>query len=196
MITELDVVSACLASMGEAAPNSLDDSNPFIQSALQSLAHSSVSEQSRGWYFNMETIEVRPTVDEEYYVPGDILGLVPGPGPNHIVIRGRKLYDTSAGKPLQGTKVLHARVIRNVPFKDLPYHAQRLVRAATVLFFQQSYDGDEQKINEAKEEHDIARANVNAEHTRSVNVNMLHQGATGNTRHNWYYPQGSTRLMR
>lgn len=196
MITELDVVSACLASMGEAAPNSLDDSNPFIQSAREAMAHCSVSEQSRGWYFNMEAIEVRPTVEGDYYVPGDILGLVPGPGPNHIVIRGRRLYDTSAGKPLQGTNVLHARVIRNVPFNDLPYHAQRLVRAATVLFFQQSYDGDEQKINEAKEEYEIARVNVNAEHTRSVNVNMLHQGATGYTRHKWYYPQGSTRLMR
>ena len=194
MITELDVVSACLASMGEAAPNSLDDSNPFIQSAIQALDHCSVSEQARGWYFNMETIKVHPTVDGEYFVPGDVLGLVPGPGPNYIVIRGRKLYDTYGGTPLYGTKVLHARVIRNIPFGDLPYHAQRLVRAATVLYFQQSYDGDEQKINEAKEEHDIARVQITAEHTRSVNVNMLNQGSTGYTRHNWLYPSGNNRL--
>lgn len=196
MITKLDVVSACLASMGESAPNSLDDSNPFIQSALQALEHCSVAEQSRGWYFNMETIEVRPTVDGQYYVPSDILGLVPGPGPNHLVIRGRLLYDTSAGKPLQGTKVLHARVIRNVPFENLPYHAQRFVRASTVLYFQQSYDGDELKIEEAKEEHDIARVMLTAEHTRSVNVNMLDQGVTGRIRNQWYYPSSGRRFMR
>lgn len=187
MITKLTVVGACLASMGEAAPNSLDESNPFIQSALLALNYCSPSEQSRGWYFNMEHIKVVPTTDQEYFVPGDVLGLVPKMSPNHIVIRGRRLYDTARGEPYTGTKPIRVSVIRNIPFEDLPFHAQRVVQAATVMYFQESYDGDPVKIDQARQEYAMAIQHLNAEHTRSVNVNMLQQGHVGASRlHNTF----------
>lgn len=179
LITKLDIVNSCLASMGESPANSLNESNTFITSALNALYQTLPAEQSFGWYFNSECITVRPTVDGEYYVPADILGFVPHKTPNTWVTRGSRLYDTGIGDYVRGTNPISVHIIRNLPLEDLPYHAQRLVQAATVVYFQKSYDGDDLKIKDSHEEYAKARVAVMSEHTRSVRANMITQGPTG-----------------
>lgn len=179
ILSRLEVVNACLASMGESPVNSVNESSPFIASALNAMESAHANEQSLGWFFNLERITINPTEDGEYYVPADCLGLSTDKTPNYITIRGRRLYDRSQGEYLTGTKPLVVHIIRNVPFDDLPYHARRLVKAATVVEFQKSYDGDEIKIRDAEREYDIARQYLMAEHTRNVRANMIYHGNTG-----------------
>lgn len=179
LVTKLDIVNACLSSMGESPANSLNEANSFITSALNALAITLPSEQSFGWYFNMERVNLTPTVDGEYYVPADILGLVTEQSPNWMAIRGQRLYDRSAGSYLLGDRQLVVSVIRNLPLEDLPFHAQRLVQAATVVYFQKSYDGDDLKIRDAEGEYNKARSLLMAEHIRSVRANMIMQGPVG-----------------
>lgn len=187
LITELDVVNDCLASMGESPANSLNVSNPFITSAKNALANAQVAEQSVGWFFNIETVRLLPTVDQEYYVPADCLALTTEKTPNNIVIRGRRLYDRSVGEYYRNTKPIKVEIIRNVPFDDLPFHAQRMIKAATVVTFQRSYDGDEIKIRDAEREYALARQFLMAEHIRSVRANMIYHGQGAEYLHNIYY---------
>lgn len=185
LLTKLDVVNACLASMGESPANSLNDQNILITSALNALATTSPTEQSPGWYFNIESPTLRPTVEGYYYVPADVLGLATEATPNHIVIRGRRLYDTREGVHLEGTKPLRVFIVRHLPFEDLPFHAQRTVLSATVVYFQKSYDGDEAKIADAQEDYSRARMLLMAEHIRSVRANMLYHGNVAEKISNW-----------
>lgn len=179
MLTKLMVVNECLASMGESGANSLNESNAFITSALNSLELASMEEQSAGWYFNIDKTELMPTVDGHYYVPTDTLSLYVGDSPNWLIIRARRLYNRKDGQYLLGTVPCTVSIVRHVPFEDLPFHAQRLIKAATVMHFQKSYDGDELKINNAQEEYQMARMLLMADHTRSVQANMLYHGPAG-----------------
>lgn len=191
LITKLDVVNACLASMGESPANSLNESNSFITSALTALANALPAEQSPGWYFNLERVKVSPTVDGEYYVPADVLSLAPDKSPNWMAIRGRRVYDRNIGDYLRGSSAIYVHVIRNIPLEDLPYHAQRLVQAATVVYFQKSYDGDELKIKDASDEYAKARTLLMAEHIRTVRANMLYHGVPGERLHRQYFHTSS-----
>ena len=187
LLTKLDVVNACLASMGESPVNSVNESSPFVASALNAMASAHGNEQSYGWFFNMDRVILNPTEDGEYYVPADCLGLNTTRSPNSIVIRGRRLFDRATGSYLVNTKPIAVDIIRNVAFEDMPYHAQRLVKAATVMEFQKSYDGDEVKIQDAQREYDLARQYLMAEHTRNVRANMIYHGNAAESLNSIYH---------
>lgn len=179
LVTKLDVVNACLASMGESPVNSLDTDNIFISSALDALGHAGPAELSYGWYFNIEKIELKPTVDGSYYVPTDTIGLTVDLNPPWLSIRARRLYDNRSGQVFTGKSPVQVTITRNLKFEDMPYHAQRAIKAKTVQYFQKSYDGDAQKIQDAEDEYAESRAMLMSEHIRAVGANMLYQGATG-----------------
>lgn len=174
-ITQLTVVNACLASMGEEPINSLADDNAFINSAKFALEQTVINEQSRGWYFNTETITVHPNaVDSQYYVPADVIDFTKdGFNPEWLMLRGTRIYSSAAGEYLTGTSPIKLRVIRLLPFEDLPIMARRMVKAAAVLLFQQSYDGDSTKISEAQTEYQMAYTYLNTQHIKSVKANFL-----------------------
>lgn len=181
LITELTVINSCLASMGEAPVNSADADNVFITSAKEALSNQLPAEQSFGWYFNSEVVKINPNTDGEYYLPADTLGLATDVNPPWVSLRGRRLYDNRNGVYLTGTRVVTVALIRLLPLEDCPYHAARMIKASTVKYFQQSYDGDKAKIEQAHMEYNEARALLMAEHIRSVRANMLQDGDTGVT---------------
>lgn len=178
-VTQLDVVNACLASMGESPVNSLDTNNIFITSALNAMRAANLEEQSFGWYFSHERVELKPTVEGEVFVPTDTIGLKVKSNPPWLSIRARRLYDNRKGQRFTTKVPVQVELIRLVTFEDLPYHAQRAVKAKTVIKFQQDYDGDDVKIDQASNEYGEARALLMAEHTRAVGANMLYQGGVG-----------------
>lgn len=184
LITELQVVNACLASMGEAPANSLDEANAFITSARDALSQKLPDEQSAGWYYNTECTTIVPNTDGEYYAPADTLGLAARVNPPWVSLRGRRLYDNRNAVYLNGDKPVKVTLIRLLPLEDCPYHAARAIRAATVIYFQQAFDGDEAKIAQAYSQYQDARRELMAEHIRAVQANMLYQGDTGYTLQN------------
>lgn len=176
LITPLSVVNDCLASMGESPANSIDTNNVFITSAIDNLQKANMEEQSFGWYFNCERVTIHPDVEGDYYAPADTLSIMPKANPPWLSLRGRRLYDNRNGERLNGTTPIKTGLTRLIPFEDLPYHAARMVSAATVKRFQKAYDGDEAKIRDANEEYATARAMLFADHIRQVSANMLFQG--------------------
>lgn len=178
LVTPLDVVNACLASMGEAPINSIDEQNTFVASALDSLSRTLPGELSYGWYFNSELVTLAVQPDGIVPVPADTLSLMAKVNPPWLSIRRRCLYDNRSGQTYLADRPVQVALIRNLNLEDIPFHAQRMVRAATVKAFQASYDGDERKIADAETEYNVSRAYLMADHIRNVQSNMLYQGAT------------------
>lgn len=172
LITKLTVVNACLASMGEEPINSLAEVNAFVNSATFSLENANINEQSEGWWFNKERIEILPDTNGLYIVPSDVIDLDINSSPGWLSVRDGRLYSSDGGEFLTGTAAYHANVIRLLTFENLPFHAKRLVKAGAVVLFQQSYDGDSTKIAEAQQEYAMARMLCKSQHIRAVGANF------------------------
>lgn len=179
-ITQLTVVNACLASMGEEPINSLAEGNAFVNSAKFALEQATINEQSRGWYFNTENTVLRPDArDQRYYLPADIIDFTKDDhNPGWLTSRGNSLFNSEAGEFVTGTSPIKVRVIRLLAFEDLPLMARRMTKAAAVLLFQQSYDGDSTKINEAGTEYQMAYTYLNTQHIKAVGANFLPRRGT------------------
>ena len=76
LVTQLTVVNACLASMGEEPINSLAEENAFVNSAKFALENANINEQSAGWWYNKERLRIIPDVNGSYVVPSDVIDLV------------------------------------------------------------------------------------------------------------------------
>lgn len=177
LVTQLTVVNACLASMGEEPINSLAEENAFVNSAKFALENANSNEQSAGWWFNKERLKLRPDTSGQYIVPTDVIDLDIDSSPKWLAMRGNRLYSTAEAKLLTGTRDYEANIIRLLAFEDLPFHAKRLIKAAAVILFQQSYDGDAQKIKEAQAEYASAYMLCKAQHIRAVGANFGTLGA-------------------
>jgi len=179
-ITELDVVNACLKSMGRSPLNSLASGSPVITSAQASLHTALMEEQGIGWWFNRENVTLSPNTDGQVYCPADTLQLTTDENPPWLSTRGARLYDNRIGDYFTTTAPITVDLIRLIPLDDLPYQAQRLVQCAAVLDFQKSFDADDQKVKSAKEDYGKALALIRSAHIRAVKANMLYnKGASG-----------------
>jgi hypothetical protein len=190
-ITELDVVNACLQSMGRSPINSLAGGSPIITSAQASLRMALMEEQGIGWWFNRELVTLTPNTEGQVYCPADTLQLTTDENPPWLSTRGARLYDNRIGDYFTTTATITVDMLRMIPLDDLPYQAQRLVQTAAVLNFQKSFDADAAKILSAKEDYGKALALIRAAHIRAVKANMLYQGESGRRmqrQRNFNYP--------
>lgn len=179
-ITQLTVVNACLASMGEEPINSLAEENAFVNAAKFALEQATLNEQTRGWYFNTETMTLRPDPrDNRYRLPADVIDFEHKDfNPGWLTARAGAIYDTTQGAHLTGTSPFKVQIIRLLPFEDIPLMARRMTKAAAVMLFQQSYDGDSTKIQEAQTEYQMAYTYLNTQHIKSVGANFLPRRGT------------------
>src|SRR5690606_23746633 len=100
-IEVLDIVNACLATMGETPLNSLEEDHSYKAAAEEKLRRSHESLSSRSLWFNSEWLKLGPQADTEYiYVPQDVIGV---DARSHcrnyrVTQRGRRLYDIGRNK--------------------------------------------------------------------------------------------------
>jgi hypothetical protein len=183
VIRKIDVVNACLASLGESPAESIDEDNPFIASAISSLNRVNASQQGRGWWYNWDRVYITPNAQGWYAVSADVLGLRTGINPPWMSLRGRRIYDNRNAKFFSAddynSKNLLCWITRLVEFDDCPFHMQDMIQWATVLDFQSNYDCDDQKIALAQNGYEKAEIEINREHTRAVRQNALTTGPGG-----------------
>lgn len=170
-ISELEVVNACLATVGEIPLLELQDDHPLVAAARANLTESLISEMHIKWWFNTDYITLYPSTEGYVYAPADTIELLVYEYPQYI-LRGRRLYDRYKSTYVIGTPV-NCEVIRNIPFEDLPVSAQLLVQYATVMRFQVNYDADQQKTAQLRQLYQKQYMVVNAEHSRQVRYNAL-----------------------
>lgn len=172
----LDVVNACLATMGERPLVSLSSPHRFLEAAKQALNKSRRFQLSKGWWFNSETNTLSPQSDSGYIILGnDVLNVKPAAADAQYVVRGRKLYDRSIGTYVIGKALVGAEVIRDLEFEDIPESVAQYIAAEAVLQFQVDFDGDSDKKRRLQEDRDKARIEANADATRYSQANFIEQ---------------------
>lgn len=170
--TDLDVVNACIATMGEAAINTLEDYHPHKDSALLYLAQANKSVQKRGYWFNQEIVELHPDLDSKFiYVPQDALSCRMLAA-DVAAQRGKRFYDRTRNT-YEWDSPITVELIRLLAFEALPFTAADYVAAQTLLRFQREYDGDGARTQQLLNEAQLARAELLAEDTRHKRPNLL-----------------------
>lgn len=171
MLTELDVVNGCLATIGELPLVELNDDHPLIAAARGSFKMARVAEVSRQWWFNTDFLVLEQANDSFVYAPSDALAVNPLTR-RELTLRGRRLYNRMGGTYIVEGPV-SCWVIRDLDFADLPSPAQLLVHHSAVLHFQINYDADESKTLKLEKIKYDAHLTLNAEHIRQVRLNNL-----------------------
>lgn len=171
MLTKLDLVNGMLATLGEVPVDDLDDDHPFIASALNIIETVTTEVQTERWWFSHEHVRMEPDPRTGFIMrPNDLIEALTV-NPSHIVIRGRKLYDTSKSDYKIGEAV-DIHYLRRVPFEDLPTIAQLYVKDVATYEFQLSIDADRMKVQELTRKSLESRMRLKAEETRQRGVNL------------------------
>jgi hypothetical protein len=175
-LSQLDVVNACISTMGEAPLQAIDADHPFVQSALNALENASTLVQGEGWWFNTDITQLNVDPDLGFvYAPPDAIDV--DAGTSAVIKRGARLYDRSASsydlRPIFGTAPVTVSVVRELAFADLPMLAQQVVSSRAKLDFQSAYDGDDNKYSKIGGEYTIAERLLKAENIRQNRVNLF-----------------------
>ncbi|MBU9528227.1 phage tail protein [Burkholderia multivorans] len=175
-LSQLDVVNACLATMGESPLVAIDDDHPYVQAALTSLRNACTIVQGEGWWFNTDFQNITIDPDTGYaYAPADSLSV--GTAHASVIQRGTRLYNQMGStydlRDVFGKGPIQAVVIREVPFEDLPALAQHAISERAQLDFQSSFDGDDNKYSKIGGAYTLAHRLLKAEHTRQSRVNFF-----------------------
>lgn len=181
LMTRLEVINACLATMGESPVNDPNSDMPFVVAASSRLDETNRSMQARGWWFNKEIVKLNPQADtKQVYLPADFMSFQHPVMPPWVSQRGNRIYDNRRGEfYTTDAAQVPVAIIRLLPFEDLPYNACNYIKALTVRAFQIDYNADPLKDRRAALAELDAMAEVNAEHTRAVCANVFTAGSVG-----------------
>ena len=170
MLTQLDVINAQLATMGEAPIEEAEvPFHPWATKGILDLRLESRLFQTRGWWFNTLAFDAIPS--EGITLPCGILR-VDGPGTESLVIRGTTLYDYRDKSTLTRT-VKKVKAVVEVDFADLPPVPQTVVYHRAVLAFQAHYDSTPSTREVVAAQIREATLECNAEHVRNLRYNRL-----------------------
>lgn len=171
MFTELDVVNACLATIGETPLVELEDDHDMVAAARQHMRQSTVAVMHRPWWFNTDYVTLQVANDHFLYVPRDAVA-VNVVGRSDLTQRGRRLYNRFEST-YEMTGPARVIVTRDLPYEDLPSPAQLHLLNHTVLAFQTSLDGDNSKAQKLMLSLQDSYRSLNTEHIRQVALNGL-----------------------
>lgn len=183
MVTQLRVVNDCLAIMGEAPLNSLQEDHDFKTAALNglsSLRTRILARGGQGWWFNEEIVKlsVNP-LDNRIYLPGDALSVVILDERPRLAQRGRILYKLEeATDQFDPTDTYQARIFRDLAIELIPTSVAEYIAGSTVLWFQNEYDGDQTKTRNLMQTVAELKADAGAEHIRNRKVNLLNSNVS------------------
>ncbi|MEG2886392.1 MAG: hypothetical protein RR853_04585 [Aurantimicrobium sp.] len=170
MITELDIVNGCLATMGEVPLVEITDDHPFVPAARAAYRAANMEVAGRNWWFNTDIVTLRATPDKLTYVPADAVSVYPV-WTDELTVRGRKLYNRQTGTNEVGDQL--CIVVRLLEFEDLPPMAKAHIHNHAVLAFQKNYDADQLRLQQLVQEKRDSWSVLNAEHIRQVNYNPM-----------------------
>ncbi len=165
--TELPAVNQILASVGQAPVTTLDQTNPDVAIAYDTLLQVSREVQSEGWTFNQE-FEYVITVDsnKEYLIPNNVLQIDFSPsyvGNKDVVRRSGKLYDRYNHTFEIGDSVgdtFKTDVLWFFDWVDLPRPVQDYITCKSATIVAQRIVGDPNLVATLQQREVLSRANA------------------------------------
>ena len=154
---ELPAVNEILASVGQAPVTTLDQTNPDVAIAYDTLIRVSREVQAEGWCFNKEyNIKESPDTDGYISYPEDVLQMDltinSANGNKDVVRRNGRLYDKVEHTDVWTDDVYVDKVLK-LDWVDLPVPIQDYVvsKAATIVSSRIVGDTEQYKILQQKE---------------------------------------------
>ena len=154
---ELPAVNQILAACGQAPVTSLDQTNPDVAIAYQTLLEVSREVQSEGWTFNKEAhYEMTPNTDDEIIIPTNVLQIdltQANAGDKKVVRRNGKLYDKQNHTDKWTDGAVDCDILWFFDWVDLPRPIQDYItaRASTVTSSRIVGDQTQYQILQQKE---------------------------------------------
>ena len=131
---ELPAINQILTSCGQAPVTTLDQTNPEVAIAYDTLLQVSREVQSEGWTFNKEYhVEFNKDNNNEILIPNNIIQIKltenAQNSPYHAVRRSGKLYDRQNHRYTWEYSPIECDIIWEFDFIDLPEPIQNYIKA-------------------------------------------------------------------
>ena len=155
--TELPAINQILMACGQAPVTTLDETNPDVAIAYQTLLEVSREVQSEGWTFNKEAhYEMTPNTDDEIIIPTNVLQIdltQANAGDKKVIRRNGKLYDKENHTDKWTDGAIEVDVLWLFDWIDLPRPIQDYIttRAATITSSRIVGDQTQYQILQQKE---------------------------------------------
>lgn len=175
MIDQLSIVNACLATMGEAPLNTLEEDHSFKAAAMQKIERSHLDVSGKAYWFNTEWVKASPQSDSKYVmIPQDVIAVEARSrcGRYHVAQRGTRLYDVARNR-YEFDSPVTILVRRHLDYDLLPFEAQAYIRDNAVVLFQSDFDADRAKLQILVELRRDSLVRLNSEDIRQKRINLL-----------------------
>ena len=161
--TELPAINQILMACGQAPVTTLDETNPDVAIAYQTLLEVSREVQSEGWTFNKEPhYEMTPDSNNEILIPNNVLqidltnnGSV---GDKQVIRRNGKLYDKQHHTDQWTNGVVECDILWLFDWVDLPTPIQDYITARAATTTSSRIVGDETQYQMLQQKEAYTRA--------------------------------------
>ena len=161
---ELPAINQILSSCGQAPVTTLDQTNPEVAIAYDTLLQVNREVQAEGWTFNKEYhYEFTPDTNNEVLIPNNILQLKLTENAANVdfdgVRRSGKLYDRQHHRYTWGEhSIVECDVVWEFDWVDLPQPIQDYVTARASTIVSQRIVGDNTQYQMLQQQEGLARA--------------------------------------
>ena len=160
---ELPAINQILSSCGQAPVTTLDQTNPDVAIAYDTLQQVSREVQAEGWTFNKEYhYEFTPDNDDQILIPSNILQIKLTENSANMdkdgVRRSGKLYDRHNHTYDWTDETVECDVVWEFDWVDLPQPIQDFIVARAATFVSQRIVGDQTQYQMLQQQEAYMRA--------------------------------------
>lgn len=173
-LTKLAAVNIVLSNIGMAPVNAIDNDNPMVLMASNTIDEVSLSVQSDGYTFNTEReYPFTPNSSNQIIIPDNVLALdSPYDQESNLIIRGGKLYD-KRDHSFTFTEQLKLNVLWLFDFDDMPEPFKNYVSLRSANLFAGRAVGSAEQVRFGEREEAMARAAMIEYETQQGDYNYL-----------------------
>jgi len=159
---ELPAINQILMACGQAPVTTLDETNPDVAIAYQTLLEISREVQSEGWTFNKEAhYEMTPDSNNEILIPNNILQIdlhKSDASDKNVIRRNGKLYDKEHHTDQWTEGVVKCDIVWLFDWVDLPRPIQDYITARAATTTSSRIVGDQAQYQMLQQKEAYTRA--------------------------------------
>ena len=186
-LTKLSAVNIILSNIGQAPVTVVDNDNPMVVMAANTLEEVSGTIQAEGWVFNTEKdYPFTPAPDGRIAIPENVLQLDTSYTSNSdVIIRGGFLYDKRSHS-FKFDKQQSLNVVWFFEFDDIPEAFKNYITMRAANLYAGRSVGSAEQVKFGEREEMQARAAMIEYETQQGDYNML--GSADNQNYPTYRP--------
>ena len=128
--TLLETINYVISQTGAAPVDDVNDPLPDVASATLRIREAQIQTLKRGWWFNTDYgLEIAKDGSDNYPIPADTIKILRA-SPYFVIERAGLAYDPYSQTSTfpDGPEKLVVSIVYNMPYADLPYVVQDVVR--------------------------------------------------------------------